>query len=302
MRKVLEVLAAFYVADMNTLNLLLGAVVARGHVLFNDPPGLGKTTLAKLLARALGLSFRRVQFTPDMLPSDVIGVNVWRPHEGRFEFVRGPIFTKILLADEINRAPPKTQAALLEAMEERQVTVDGVTYKLEEPFIVLATQNPVEFRGVYPLPEAELDRFLIQLSVGYPGPREEAEILRRRMAWRGDDPSVYVKPVTNAAELATWMKRVEEVYVDAAVVNYIVGIVQALRTHPLNAYGPSPRGSIALLKMARALALLDGRNYVIPDDVKAAAVVTLSHRVSPKEGDPRALVKEVLAKVPVPYK
>lgn len=301
MKKIVDVLANYYVAPRQTLELLLAAILARGHVLFNDPPGLGKTTLAKILARALGLSFKRVQFTPDMLPSDVIGVNVWRPHEGRFEFVKGPVFTNILLADEINRAPPKTQAALLEAMEERQVTVDGVTYKLEEPFIVLATQNPVEFRGVYPLPEAELDRFLIQLSVGYPGPNEEAEILRRRIAWRGDDPSVYVKPVTSREEIIQWMQYVEAVYIDEAIIQYIVRIAQALRTHPLNTYGPSPRGSIALMKISRALALLDGRNYVTPDDVKKAAAAALAHRITPKEGDPRDLVREVLNKTPIPY-
>jgi len=290
------------VAPPAALELLLAAIVARGHVLFNDLPGLGKTTLAKLLAKSLGLVFRRVQFTPDMLPGDIIGVNVWRPHEARFEFVRGPIFANVLLADEINRAPPKTQAALLEAMEERQVTVDGVTYKLEEPFIVLATQNPVEYRGVYPLPEAELDRFLIQLSVGYPGPREEVEILRRRLSWRGDDPSVYVSPVATREELLLWMRRAEEVYVDEAILQYIVNIVHALRRHPLNTYGPSPRGSIALLKMARALALLNGRNYVTPDDVKKAAVAVLAHRIAPKDGDPRDLVLEVLNKTPIPYK
>jgi MoxR-like ATPase len=301
-RRVVEVLSSFYVAPRQTLELILAAVIARGHILFNDPPGLGKTTLAKLVARALGLAFRRIQFTPDMLPSDVIGVNVWRPHEGRFEFVRGPVFTNVLLADEINRAPPKTQAALLEAMEERQVTVDGVTYRLEEPFIVLATQNPVEFRGVYPLPEAQLDRFLIQLSVGYPGPAEEAEILKRRLSWRGDDPSVYVKPVTTREEVMQWAQYAEAVYVDEAVVQYIVKISQSLRTHPLNTYGPSPRGSIALMKMARALALLDGRNYVTPDDVKKAAVAALAHRIAPKEGDPRDLVREVLDKTPIPYK
>ncbi|MGC8994017.1 MAG: AAA family ATPase [Pyrobaculum sp.] len=302
MRRVVEVLSSFYVAPRQTLELILAAVIARGHILFNDPPGLGKTTLAKLVARALGLAFRRIQFTPDMLPSDVIGVNVWRPHEGRFEFVRGPVFTNVLLADEINRAPPKTQAALLEAMEERQVTVDGVTYRLEEPFIVLATQNPVEFRGVYPLPEAQLDRFLIQLSVGYPGPAEEAEILKRRLSWRGDDPSVYVKPVTTREEVMQWAQYAEAVYVDEAVVQYIVKISQSLRAHPLNTYGPSPRGSIALMKMARALALLDGRNYVTPDDVKKAAAAALAHRIAPKEGDPRDLVREVLDKTPIPYK
>jgi len=296
------VLSQFYVARRETLELLLAAVVAQGHVLFTDPPGLGKTTLAKLLAKSLGLSFKRIQFTPDMLPSDVVGVNVWRPHEGRFEFVKGPVFTNVLLADEINRAPPKTQAALLEAMEERQVTVDGVTHKLEEPFIVLATQNPVEHRGVYPLPEAQLDRFLIQLSVGYPGEAEEAEILKRRLAWRRDDPTAYVTPVVGREELLSWMQRAEEVYVDDAVLKYVVKIVQALRSHPLNAYGPSPRGSIALVKMARALALLDGRNYVVPDDVKKAAAAVLSHRISPRDGDPRSLVEEVVAKTPIPYR
>jgi len=296
------VLSQFYVAKQETLELLLAAVVAQGHVLFTDPPGLGKTTLAKLLAKSLGLSFKRIQFTPDMLPSDVVGVNVWRPHEGRFEFVKGPVFTNVLLADEINRAPPKTQAALLEAMEERQVTVDGVTYKLEEPFIVLATQNPVEHRGVYPLPEAQLDRFLIQLSVGYPGEAEEAEILKRRLAWKRDDPTAYVTPVVEKEELLSWMRRAEEVYIDDAVLKYVVKIVQALRSHPLNAYGPSPRGSIALVKMARALALLDGRNYVVPDDVKKAAAAVLSHRISPRDGDPRSLVEEVVAKTPIPYK
>ncbi|MEM0464733.1 MoxR family ATPase [Pyrobaculum sp.] len=302
MQRVLQVLSQFYVTDVENLKLILAAVVAGGHVLFNDPPGLGKTTLAKLLAKSLGLVFKRIQFTPDMLPSDVIGVNVWRPNQGRFEFVKGPVFTNILLADEINRAPPKTQAALLEAMEERQVTVDGVTYRLEEPFIVFATQNPVEHRGVYPLPEAQLDRFMIQISMGYPSQEEEEEILRRRLSWRGDDPSIYAAPVTTKEELLAWMRAAEEVYVDSAIVTFIVKMAQALRSHPLNTYGPSPRGSIALLKMARALALLDGRNYVIPDDVKKTAVPVLGHRIAPKDGDPRELVKEVVNRTPIPYK
>ncbi len=286
------------------LEQILCAVLAGGHVLLEDYPGLAKTLLAKSFATALGLSFKRVQFTPDLLPGDITGGYVYNRAEGRFVLRKGPIFAHIVLADEINRASPKTQSALLEAMQERQVTIEGETLPLPEPFVVLATQNPIEYEGTFPLPEAQLDRFLLKLAVGYPSPEEEQEILRRRQERKMDD--VELQPVTNAEELLAMRGCVEDVYVHPDLERYIVELVQATRQDSRVAVGASPRGSLALLKLARAKAALDGRDYVLPDDVKAFAIPALVHRLilEPDLWMKRRAAEEVLESiirsVPVP--
>ncbi|HDD34066.1 MAG TPA: MoxR family ATPase, partial [Thermofilaceae archaeon] len=286
------------------LEKLLLAILSRGHVLIEDYPGLAKTLMAKTLAGALGLEFKRVQFTPDLLPADITGTYVYNQRTGEFELRRGPIFTNILLADEINRAPPKTQSALLEAMQERQITLEGRTHRLKEPFIVIATQNPIEYEGVYPLPEAQLDRFMMKLGVGYPTEEEEAEILKRRIDRKSDD--FYVDRVVDGDTVLEMQRAIEEVYVDESIISYIVSIVRATRTHPRVEVGASPRGALALLKLARAHAALRGRDYVIPDDVKYIALEALSHRVILKSEmwvrgiKPQRVIEEVLSSVPVP--
>ncbi|MEM0226772.1 MAG: MoxR family ATPase, partial [Thermofilaceae archaeon] len=283
---------------------LLVALLARGHVLIEDYPGLAKTLMAKTLAQSLGLQFKRVQFTPDLLPADITGSYVYNQRTGDFELRKGPIFTNILLADEINRAPPKTQSALLEAMQERQVTLDGVTYRLEEPFLVIATQNPIEFEGVYPLPEAQLDRFAMRLRVGYPDESEEVEILRRRIR-RGSD-EVRVEVVATREEVVEMQRAVERVHVDESILGYIVAIVRATRQHPRVEVGVSPRGAEILMKLARARAAVAGRDYVIPDDVKELAVEALAHRLVlraeqwVKGVEPESVIRDVLNAVPVP--
>jgi MoxR-like ATPase len=259
------------------LEKIMAAALAGGHVLLEDYPGLAKTLIAKSFATVLGIEFKRVQFTPDLLPGDITGSYVYDRASGRFELRRGPIFTNILLADEINRASPKTQSALLEAMQERQVTLEGETMELSEPFLVLATQNPIEYEGTFPLPEAQLDRFLVKLSVGYPSPEEEQEILRRRRERRADE--VELRTVTSGPELLEMRAAIEEVYVNPDIERYIVALVTATRQDARVAVGSSPRGSLALLKLARAQAALDGRDYVIPDDVKAFVRPALSHRL-----------------------
>jgi MoxR-like ATPase len=259
------------------LEKIMAAALAGGHVLLEDYPGLAKTLIAKSFATALGLSFKRVQFTPDLLPGDITGSYVYDRASGRFELRKGPIFTNILLADEVNRASPKTQSALLEAMQERQVTLEGETMELPEPFLVLATQNPIEYEGTFPLPEAQLDRFLMKLSVGYPAAAEEAEILRRRRERRADE--LELRQVTSGPELLELRAATEEVYVNPDIERYIVALVGATRQDSRVAVGASPRGSLALLKLARAQAALDGRDYVIPDDVKLFVRPALSHRL-----------------------
>ncbi|HDZ36216.1 MAG TPA: MoxR family ATPase, partial [Thermococcus sp.] len=260
------------------LRLILTTILADGHILLEDLPGLAKTLMAKSFAKALGVQFTRVQFTPDLLPSDILGVSVFNQKTLEFEFRKGPVFTNILLADEINRAPPKTQSALLEAMQERQVTIEGNTYRLPKPFIVIATQNPIEQEGTYPLPEAQLDRFLVRLRVGYPSKEEEKEILRRRMARKKEE--VDVTSVLTPEEVVEMQRAVEDVYVSDAILEYITDIVTATREDRKEIeVGASPRGSLALLKLSRAYAALKGRDYVIPDDVKAVAVPALSHRL-----------------------
>jgi len=259
------------------LTQILAAVLAEGHVLLEDYPGLAKTLIARSFAAALGLEFRRIQFTPDLLPGDITGSYVYDRAQGRFELRKGPIFANIILADEINRASPKTQSALLEAMQEEQVTLEGETMALPEPFIVIATQNPIEYEGTFPLPEAQLDRFLIKLAVGYPTPDEEQEILRRRRERRSD--ALTIGRVTDQVELLALRQAIENVYVNSDVERYIVQLVDATRRDKRVAVGASPRGSLALLKLARVQAALDGRDYVIPDDVKAFVKPALIHRM-----------------------
>ncbi len=286
------------------LTLILAAILAGGHVLIEDYPGLAKTLAARCLAQALGLEFRRIQFTPDLLPADVVGTHVFRREEGKFVFQPGPIFTQILLADEINRATPKTQSALLEAMQENQVTVEGSTYPLPQPFVVLATQNPIEYEGTFPLPEAQVDRFLVRVRFGYPSGAEEVEILKRRIARKAEEVSV--RTVSSPAEVLAMRAALEEVLVDSDLLQYMADLVGRTRRHEALSLGASPRGSLALLRLSRAWAALHGRDYVLPDDVKAVAIPALSHRLllSPelwtREVRTEDIVAEILARVPVP--
>jgi MoxR-like ATPase len=256
---------------------MMAAVLAGGHILMEDFPGLGKTILSKSLATALGLDFKRIQFTPDLLPGDITGSYVFDRAASRFELRKGPIFANIILADEINRASPKTQSALLEAMQEVQVTLEGETMHLEEPFIVIATQNPIEYEGTFPLPEAQLDRFLLKLAVGYPSLEDEQEILRRRRERRKDE--VEIHQVTDPGTLLAMRQAVERVYVEPDLERYIANLVHATRQDTRVAVGASPRGSLALLKLSRAQAALQGRDYVLPDDIKAFVLPALSHRL-----------------------
>jgi len=284
------------------VELALVALVCRGHILVEDVPGTGKTMLAKAIARSLGCSFKRIQFTPDLLPSDVTGVSIFNQRTNQFEFRPGPVMTQIVLADEINRATPKTQSALLEAMEEHQVTVDGVTYQLPDPFLVMATQNPIEYEGTFPLPEAQLDRFFIRLQLGYPKEREEIAILD---AQRVIHPLETIEQVMGAEELLKAMSAVKDVHIAEQVKTYVVGVVNATRSHPDVYLGASPRGSLALARASQAYALIQGRDFVLPDDVKALAGPTLSHRLilQPqarlKDLAATTVIAEVLASVPV---
>ena len=259
------------------LEEIMATVLVGGHVLLEDYPGLAKTLIANSFATVLGLAFKRIQFTPDLLPGDITGGYIYDRGESRFELRRGPLFANIVLADEVNRASPKTQSALLEAMQEFQVTLEGETIKLPEPFVVMATQNPIEYEGTFPLPEAQLDRFLVKLSVGYPTPAQEQEILRQRRERRHDH--FELDAVTNASELLALRQLVEEVYVDPDIESYIVAVVSATRHRRQVAVGASPRGSLALLKLSRARAAMQGRDYVLPDDVKAFVQPALVHRL-----------------------
>jgi MoxR-like ATPase len=302
--RLLEEVSKAIVGKQSALETLLLAILCDGHVLVEDYPGLAKTLMAKSFASALGLSFKRIQFTPDLLPADITGTFVLNRKTSEFELRKGAIFTHILLADEVNRAPPRTQSALLEAMQERQVTIENETLTLEKPFIVLATQNPIEYEGTYPLPEAQLDRFLIKLSIGYPLAEEEVEIMERRNQRKTDD--VTINKVTQPEEVLQMQNAVEEVHIDQAVERYVVEIVRGTRTHQDVEVGASPRGSLAIMKLSKAKAWLNARGYVIPDDVKAIAVPALSHRLilKPEQwlrgGKTAAIVEEILRKVPVP--
>ena len=288
----------------DVLQRVFAGILANGHILIEDYPGLAKTLIARLLAQALDLRFRRIQFTPDLLPSDITGSFLYDQREARFEFRHGPVFTNLLLGDEINRATPKTQSALLEAMQESQVTVEGQSFPLEPPFLVIATQNPIELEGTYPLPEAQLDRFLVRVAVGYPDPAAEQEILRRRRERRTD--AATVPTIIARDELVAMQAALEDVFVSDAVERYIVDLVIATRTDHRVALGASPRGSLALLKLARAEAALGGREFVLPDDVKAVAVGALAHRLVLKpelwvsKTTASHVVEDLLREVPAP--
>jgi MoxR-like ATPase len=302
--RVLDAVGTVIVGKRDALELVLAGVLAGGHVLLEDLPGLGKTLTARSLAQALGLGFRRLQFTPDLLPADVTGSFLYDQRSHDFTFRAGPIFTNFLLADEINRTPPKTQAALLEAMQEKQVTVEGTTYVLEQPFHVLATANPIEHEGTYPLPEAQLDRFLVRVSFGYPSRDEEWGVLQRRIARRQEE--TYLDPVVDPATLIAMQRAVEEVTVEDSVGRYIVDLATATREHASVLVGASPRGSLALMLMARAVAAMGGRDFVIPEDVKRVAIAALAHRVTLRPEmwlrrvDSSHVVANVLANVPAP--
>ena len=285
------------------VRLALIALLCQGHVLIEDVPGVGKTILARSLAKSTGCTFRRIQFTPDLLPTDVTGVSIYNQKTGDFEFRPGPIMAQVVLADEINRATPKTQSALLESMGERQATVDGVTHLLPQPFIVLATQNPIEYEGTFPLPEAELDRFLLRISLGYPSQRDEVLIMEAQQLAHPIDS---LEQVTGPEEILATQRAVREIYADALIKEYIAALVNATRQHESVYLGASPRGSLALYRACQAWAFLDGRDFVAPDDVKELAYATLAHRliISPsarvKEIAPADIIETCLQRVPVP--
>ncbi len=301
--RLIENVSRVIIGKRNEIRLTVIGLLCQGHILLEDVPGVGKTVLAKALARSLGCTFSRIQFTPDMLPSDVTGVSIFNQQTHAFEFRAGPIFAQVVLADEINRATPKTQAALLEAMEERQVTVDGVTYQVEQPFIVLATQNPIEYEGTFPLPEAQLDRFLLRLRLGYPTPQEEMAMLDAQQLRH---PLTTIGQVVSAEELLNAQKLARSIAVNEDVKRYIIEIVTATRHHPDIYLGASPRGALALYRTAQARAAIAGRDHVIPDDVKALAEATLAHRVivGPaarlREVTSRVIIQNLLASLPVP--
>lgn len=302
-RKVRENIQKVIVGKDEVIDLAFVAVLCEGHLLLEDVPGIGKTTLARALAASLGCSFRRIQFTPDLLPSDVIGLNWFNQREQSFEFKPGPVMSQVVLADEINRATPRTQSALLEAMQERQITVDGVTYPLPRPFLVMATQNPVELEGTFPLPEAQIDRFLIRVVIGYPDQKEEGAILER---FRENNPLPELTAVTTPEEILRLQSLRRQVRVETSVRDYIVAIAQATRTHPEIELGASPRASLALYWAAQAWAAIRGREYVLPDDVKFIAPHVLTHRmvIAPQAQlrgrDPRELVADIVEAIPVP--
>ncbi|MDH5794804.1 MAG: MoxR family ATPase [Candidatus Bathyarchaeota archaeon] len=292
------------VGKEHVLEQVMLGILANGHILLEDYPGLAKTMIAKSFAMTLGCTFRRVQFTPDLLPADITGTYVFDQKTGDFHLRKGPVFTNILLADEINRAPPKTQAALLEAMQERQVTLDGETHQLENPFIVVATQNPIELEGTYPLPEAQIDRFMMKIGIGYPNLEQEKEILRRRLQRKSDEISL--DRVADPGILVEMQRKIEDVHIDEDILGYIVEIVHATRKHTRVDIGASPRGSLALLKLSKARALLSERDYVVPDDVKDVAIPALCHRIILKteywfrEVSTESVIEQILSQIPVP--
>ena len=291
------------VGKREAVELVVIGLLCNGHILIEDIPGVGKTMLARALAAALGAKYRRIQFTPDLLPADITGTSIFNQKTGEFAFRQGPIFANVLLADEINRATPKTQSSLLEGMEEFQVTVDGATHPLERPFFVIATENPIEYRGTYPLPEAQLDRFLMRISLGYPSPEEEVVVLERQVRTH---PIHSVRPVVQKEEVLRMQESIHEVHIDASLKQYMVNIVAATREHPLLALGASPRASLGLMRTGQTRAALRGRDYVLPDDVKALATPVLGHRLILKpearvrDSDVASLVSGILDQVPVP--
>ena len=302
-KRLIENLERVIVGKRQTVELTVIGLLCQGHVLIEDVPGVGKTVLARSLAKSLCCTFNRLQFTPDMLPSDVTGVSIYNQANRKFEFRNGPIFAQIVLVDEINRATPKTQAALLEAMEERQVTVDGTTHVLPSPFMVLATQNPIEYEGTFPLPEAQLDRFLLRVRLGYPNPTDEIEVLERQQL---KHPIESLAPVIKVNELLAAMEAIKKIYVSAPIKRYIVDLMNRTRQNNDVYLGASPRGSLGLFRTGQARAALDGRDFVLPDDIKALAVSVLAHRiiVSPaarlRELSAERIVTEILDKLPVP--
>ena len=303
-REALTALSRIIVGKDEVLQQMLAGILANGHILIEDYPGLAKTLIARLFGEAFDLSFKRIQFTPDLLPGDITGSFLYDQRQAQFEFRRGPIFTQLLLADEINRATPKTQSALLEAMQEGQVTVEGESFPLEMPFLVVATQNPIDLEGTYALPEAQLDRFIMRIAVGYPGREEEREILARRRTRRTEE--AHVASIITRDELLAMQVALEDVHVDASIEEYIVDLARATREDPRIALGASPRGSLALFRLARAEAALRQRDYVTPDDIKAMAVPALAHRVVLRPElwvsriTPADVVAEILSRVPTP--
>ncbi len=291
------------VGKTEAVRLAVIALLSQGHLLIEDAPGVGKTILARSLAKSINCSFKRIQFTPDMLPGDIIGVTVYNQKMGDFQFRPGPIDAQIVLADEINRATPKVQSALLEAMEEKQITVDGVTHKMPSPFHVLATQNPIEYEGTFPLPEGQMDRFLMRINIGYPDAEEEVAIIERQQLVH---PIETIGPVVDTADVLMLQNTVKKIFVDALIKQYIVMLVEATRRHPSIYLGSSPRGSLALFRTAQARALLDGRDYVLPDDIKALAEPALAHRAllssaDQSQGkDSRTYIREIINTTPVP--
>jgi MoxR-like ATPase len=301
--KLIESMERVIIGKRDVIELVVAGLLANGHILVEDVPGVGKTTLAKSLARSLGCSFKRIQFTPDLLPSDIIGVSVFSQTTGEFEFRPGPVFANVVLADEVNRTTPKTQAALLESMEEQQVTMDGITHPLEAPFFVIATENPIEYEGTYRLPEAQLDRFLLRVSIGYPSAEDEVRILNDQ---ERNHPLDSVEPVMERAEILDLQARIKEVFVEDSLKEYIVALVTATRDRPDVFLGASPRGSLALRRCGQALAALGGRDYVLPDDIKRVAVPALAHRIvvqpeaRARGTTAESVVEELLQSVPVP--
>jgi MoxR-like ATPase len=301
--RIVENVSQVIVGKRHTIELLLVALLGEGHVLLEDVPGLGKTLLAKSLARSIGGSFKRVQFTPDLLPSDITGFNVYNQQTGQFTYQPGPVITNILLADEINRTIPRTQASLLESMEERQVTVDGQTLLLPHPFFVMATQNPIELEGTFPLPEAQLDRFLLKIHLGYPEKDEEISILDR---FREDDPLLKLEAVASPEQITELQQARKKIHLSLPVREYIANIVRSTRHNNSLRFGASPRGSLGLMRTGQALAALRGRDYVLPDDIKYLVSPVLSHRLILKEeerlrgGTPERLLEEMMSQIPVP--
>ena len=305
---ILEVVGNYFVGETPLLHKILAGAMANGHILFEDYPGLGKTLLAKTFAKATGCTWSRIQFTPDLMPSDIIGTKVWRMNTSEFTLEKGPVFTNILLADEINRSPPKVQSALLEAMEERQVTIEGETHTLISPFFVMATQNPIELEGTYPIPEAQMDRFLLKLSTGYVRSLEkEFQILKRRVTWQQDDPTDLVESIASNKIFRDMQQFVEkDVYIDDQILMYISDIVRKTRENQFVEVGSSPRGGLSLTKISKAIAVINGRDFVTPDDIKFVTRDVLAHRIILKmeyeleQTDPDQIISEIIEKIEPP--